>query len=55
MEKGALRQVRDASNVVLRRAYEATFGLLNRAYRGMLAYGLRRRLDVVLALVAHWR
>ena len=51
-EKGALRQVRDASNVVLRRAYEATFGLLNRAYRGMLAYGLRRRLDVVLALVA---
>ncbi len=52
VEKGALRQVRDASNVVLRRAYEATFGLLNRAYRGMLAYGLRRRLDVVLALVA---
>ena len=51
-EKGALRQVRDASNVVLRRAYEATFGLLNRAYRGMLGYGLRRRLDVVLALVA---
>ncbi len=51
-EKGALRQVRDASNVVLRRVYEATFGLLNRAYRGMLAYGLRRRLDVVLALVA---
>ncbi len=51
-EKGALRQVRDASNVVLRRAYEATFGLLNRAYSGMLAYGLRRRLDVVLALVA---
>ena len=51
-EKGALRQVRDASNVVLRRAYEATFGLLNHAYRGMLAYGLRRRLDVVLALVA---
>ncbi len=52
VEKGALRQVRDASKVVLRRAYEATFGLLNRAYRGMLAYGLRRRLDVVLALVA---
>ncbi len=51
-EKGGLRQVRDASNVVLRRAYEATFGLLNRAYRSMLGYGLRRRLDVVLALVA---
>ena len=51
-ETGALRGVRDASNVVLRRAYEATFGLLNRAYRAMLAYGLRRRLDVVLALAA---
>ena len=51
-EKGAMRRVRDASNVVLRRAYEATFGLLNRAYSGMLAYGLRHRLDVVLVLVA---
>lgn len=51
-EKRAMRQVRDASNVVLRRAYEATFGLLNRAYSGMLAYGLRHRLDVVLVLVA---
>lgn len=51
-EKGALRHVRDASNAVLRRAYEASFGLLNRAYRGMLAYGMRRRLDVVLLLVA---
>ena len=44
--------MRAASNAVLRRGYEATFGLLNRAYRGMLAYGLRHRLDVVLALVA---
>ena len=51
-DTGALRRVRDASNGVLRRAYEATFGLLNRAYGGMLAYGLRRRLDVVLLLVA---
>ncbi len=51
-EKGAARRVRDASNVVLRRTYEASFGLLNRAYRGMLAYGLRHRLDVVMALAA---
>lgn len=48
----ALRHARKATNVVLRRAYEATFGLLNRVYRGMLAYGLRRRLDVVLFLAA---
>jgi len=51
-EEGVLRHARNASNVVLRRAYDATFGLLNRVYRGMLAYGLRRRLDVVLFLVA---
>lgn len=47
-----LRHARNASNVVLRRAYDATFGFLNRVYGGMLAYGLRRRLDVVLFLVA---
>ena len=51
-ETGALRHARNASNVVLRGAYEATFGFLNRLYRAMLAYGLRRRLDVVLLLVA---
>lgn len=48
----ALRHARGATNVVLRGAYEASFGFLNRLYRGMLAYGLRRRLDVVLLLVA---
>jgi HAE1 family hydrophobic/amphiphilic exporter-1 len=36
----------------LKRAYDASFGLLNRAYTGMLALFLRRRLDLVLALVA---
>lgn len=51
-EMRALRHARNASNVVLRRAYEATFGFLNRVYGGMLAYGLRRRLDVVLLLAA---
>ncbi|MCP4204412.1 MAG: efflux RND transporter permease subunit [bacterium] len=36
----------------LKRAYDASFGLLNRAYTGMLAVFLRRRLDLVLVLVA---
>lgn len=35
----------------LKRAYDLSFGLLNRAYIGMLAVFLRRRLDLVLALV----
>jgi HAE1 family hydrophobic/amphiphilic exporter-1 len=36
----------------LKRAYDSSFGLLNRAYTGMLALFLRRRLDLVLVLVA---
>ena len=37
---------------LLSRAYEATFGRLNAAYTRMLAVFLRRRLDLVLVLVA---
>ena len=36
----------------LKHAYDASFGLLNHAYTGMLAVFLRRRLDLVLILVA---
>ncbi|MFQ5527239.1 MAG: efflux RND transporter permease subunit [Thermoanaerobaculia bacterium] len=36
----------------LKRAYDASFGLLNSAYARMLALFLRRRLDLVLVLVA---
>jgi HAE1 family hydrophobic/amphiphilic exporter-1 len=36
----------------LKGAYNATFGLLNRVYTGMLTLFLRRRLDLVLVLVA---
>ncbi len=36
----------------LKKAYEASFGLLNRGYTALLGMFLRRRLDLVLALVA---
>jgi HAE1 family hydrophobic/amphiphilic exporter-1 len=36
----------------LKRAYDSSFGLLNRGYSAMLAVFLRRRLDLVLVLVA---
>ena len=36
----------------LKRAYDASFGFLNRGYSAMLAVFLRRRLDLVLVLVA---
>ncbi len=52
VDGGAMDRLKGVSHAVLRRAYEATFGLLNRAYVGMLAWGMRRRLDVVLMLVA---
>ncbi len=36
----------------LKRAYDASFGLLNRAYASLLAVFLRRRLDLVLIVAA---
>jgi HAE1 family hydrophobic/amphiphilic exporter-1 len=36
----------------LKMAYDASFGLLNRGYTGLLAFFLRRRLDLVLVLIA---
>ena len=41
-----------ALQAILRRVYDATFGLLGKAYTGALSYFLRRRLDLVLAMIA---
>jgi HAE1 family hydrophobic/amphiphilic exporter-1 len=41
----------DGVVAVLRRGYEQSFGRLSRAYQGLLAFFLRRRLDLMLAIV----
>ena len=51
-ESGWLRKTHDRGVGILRWAYEATFGRVNRGYGTMLAYFMRRRLDLVLAIVA---
>ncbi len=45
-----IRGLHERLNAVLRHAYEATFGNLNRLYGRLLAVCLHRRLDVVLVL-----
>jgi HAE1 family hydrophobic/amphiphilic exporter-1 len=49
---GPLRRRWDGAMGVLERAYDASLGRLNHAYTKLLAVFLRRRLDLVLALVA---
>ncbi len=46
-----VRALHVRSNALLRRAYDATFGRLNHGYEHLLALFLRRRLDLVLAVV----
>jgi hydrophobic/amphiphilic exporter-1 (mainly G- bacteria), HAE1 family len=48
----SLDAVHERANAVLRRAYEATFERANHAYERLLAVFLRRRLDLVLGVVA---
>ena len=43
-------RTRDRLHELLRRAYEASFGRVNRAYTGLLVFFMRRRLDMVLAM-----
>jgi HAE1 family hydrophobic/amphiphilic exporter-1 len=47
---GAVRAFHERFTAVLRHAYEATFGNLNRAYGRLLDVCLGRRLDVILVL-----
>ncbi len=49
---GGVRAGHERMNTVLRHAYEATFGNLNRLYGRLLGVCLGRRLDVVLVLFA---
>jgi HAE1 family hydrophobic/amphiphilic exporter-1 len=54
--KGALGRSVDAvherANTVLRHAYDATLGRMNHGYEHLLAFFLRRRLDLCLGVVA---
>jgi hydrophobic/amphiphilic exporter-1 (mainly G- bacteria), HAE1 family len=54
--KGALGRSVDAvherANTVLRHAYDATLGRMNHGYEHLLAFFLRRRLDLCLAVLA---
>ena len=50
-DPGLLKRAHLKMNNALRRAYEATFGRLNKAYNRLLARSLDRRLDLVLSLV----
>ncbi|MFW6175590.1 MAG: efflux RND transporter permease subunit, partial [Acidobacteriota bacterium] len=47
-----LASSRGSTTDALRRAYEATFGRLNRLYGRLLGVALTRRLDVVMVLIA---
>ena len=47
-----LERFQELVNAVLRVAYERTFGVLARGYAAVLGYYSRRRLDLVLTLVA---
>jgi HAE1 family hydrophobic/amphiphilic exporter-1 len=49
---GRFRQAHDRGVEMVRRAYEATFGRLSRGYTALLAFFLRRRVDLMLAIVA---
>jgi HAE1 family hydrophobic/amphiphilic exporter-1 len=49
---GVVRRVHLRLNAVLHRAYDWSFGLVNRGYARLLGYFLRRRFDLVLALLA---
>ena len=44
------RKAHDALNLVLRKAYDASFGRLNHLYTRLLGFFLRRRTDLVLAM-----
>jgi HAE1 family hydrophobic/amphiphilic exporter-1 len=48
---GLFRWAHDRGVAGLRVGYEATFGRLNRAYNGMLAFFLQRRLDLILVVL----
>ena len=49
-----LREAHDRMDVWMTRAYESTLGKINRAYNILLGHALRRRFDVVVALVVAW-
>jgi multidrug efflux pump subunit AcrB len=49
---GSRTAVGPAWHAVLRRAYDATFGRLNRPYGRLLGVCLHRRLDVIMVLIA---
>lgn len=49
---GRSERITLATQATLRRAYDATFGLLGKGYTKALSYFLRRRLDLVLAMIA---
>jgi HAE1 family hydrophobic/amphiphilic exporter-1 len=48
---GLLKWIHDRGVVALRVGYEATFGRLNRAYNELLAFFLRRRLDLIIVVL----
>ena len=49
---GLFKRAHLVMNTVLRRAYDMTFGWLNRAYGALLDVALKRRLETVIALIA---
>ncbi len=51
-EVGLFRRLHQRVNDVLRRAYELTFGLLNRAYGRVMSWCLSHRLETLLAVLA---
>ncbi len=51
---GIARRFHDVVNKCLRWIYGSTFGRLNSVYNGMLGFFLRRRLDLVLLILALW-
>lgn len=51
-ENGARRLLGEKARSALRRLYEASFGRINRGYNAMLGVFLRRRMDLVMVLIA---